>query len=36
LHPPGHEKYVNVRRPFIYLERTFDLGTQGAVFEPND
>jgi len=28
-------KYVNVRRYFIYLERSLDLGTQWAVFEPN-
>jgi len=28
-------KYVNLRRYFIYLERSIDLGTQWAVFEPN-
>lgn len=28
-------KYVNVRRYFIYLERSIDRGTQWAVFEPN-
>ncbi|HYJ03856.1 MAG TPA: phage tail sheath subtilisin-like domain-containing protein [Chthoniobacterales bacterium] len=28
-------KYVNVRRYFIYLERSIDKGTQWAVFEPN-
>ena len=28
-------KYVNVRRYFIYLERSIDLGTQWVVFEPN-
>lgn len=28
-------KYVNVRRYFAYLERSIDLGTQWAVFEPN-
>jgi uncharacterized protein len=28
-------KYVNVRRYFNYLERTVDVGTQWAVFEPN-
>ncbi|MCE9611134.1 MAG: hypothetical protein K8R23_13145 [Chthoniobacter sp.] len=28
--------YVNVRRYFIYLEHSIDLGTQWAVFEPND
>jgi phage tail sheath protein FI len=29
-------KYVNLRRYFIYLEHSIDLGTQWAVFEPND
>jgi hypothetical protein len=29
-------KYINVRRLFIYLEASLDLGTQWAVFEPND
>ena len=28
-------KYVNLRRYFIYLERSLDRGTQWAVFEPN-
>jgi uncharacterized protein len=28
-------KYVNVRRYFLYLERSIDQGTQWAVFEPN-
>ncbi len=28
-------KYVNVRRYFAYLERSIDIGTQWAVFEPN-
>jgi uncharacterized protein len=28
-------KYVNVRRYFIYLERSIDRGTQWVVFEPN-
>lgn len=28
-------KYVNVRRYFLYLERSIDMGTQWAVFEPN-
>jgi phage tail sheath protein FI len=28
-------KYVNVRRYFNYLERSVDVGTQWAVFEPN-
>lgn len=29
-------KYVNVRRLFLYLERSIDKGTQWAVFEPNN
>jgi phage tail sheath protein FI len=29
-------KYVNVRRLFNFLEASIDLGTQWAVFEPND
>jgi uncharacterized protein len=29
-------KYINVRRLFIFIERSIDLGTQWAVFEPND
>lgn len=28
-------RYVNVRRLFIYLERSIDLGTKWVVFEPN-
>lgn len=28
-------KYVNVRRYFLYLERSIDNGTKWAVFEPN-
>jgi phage tail sheath protein FI len=28
-------KYVNLRRYFIYLEHSLDLGTKWAVFEPN-
>jgi hypothetical protein len=28
-------KYLNVRRYFIYLERSIDVSTQWAVFEPN-
>jgi uncharacterized protein len=28
-------KYVNVRRLFIFIEHSIDLGTQFAVFEPN-
>jgi len=29
-------KYVNVRRLFIFIERSIEVGTQWAVFEPND
>lgn len=29
-------KYVNVRRLFLFLERSIDLGTQWVVFEPNN
>jgi phage tail sheath protein FI len=29
-------KYVNVRRLFLYLEKSIDHGTQWVVFEPND
>jgi phage tail sheath protein FI len=29
-------KYINVRRLFIFLERSIEMGTQWAVFEPND
>jgi len=28
-------KYVNVRRYFLYLERSMEKGTQWAIFEPN-
>ena len=28
-------KYINVRRYFLYLERSIEKGTQWAVFEPN-
>jgi phage tail sheath protein FI len=28
--------YINVRRLFIFIEASLDLGTQWAVFEPND
>ncbi|MCK6548973.1 phage tail sheath subtilisin-like domain-containing protein [Myxococcota bacterium] len=31
----GEWKYVNLRRYFAYLERSIDVGTQWAVFEPN-
>lgn len=36
LSPDPEWKYVNIRRYFIYLERSIDKGTQWAVFEPND
>jgi uncharacterized protein len=29
-------KYINVRRLFIFIERSIDRGTQWVVFEPND
>src|SRR5581483_3632044 len=29
-------KYVNVRRLFLYVEKSIDKGTQWVVFEPND
>lgn len=29
-------KYINVRRLFIYLEKSIEQGTQWVVFEPND
>jgi phage tail sheath protein FI len=29
-------KYINVRRLFIYIEQSIELGTQWVVFEPND
>jgi len=29
-------KYVNVRRLFIFVEKSIELGTQWVVFEPND
>lgn len=29
-------KYINVRRLFIFLEASLDVGTQWVVFEPND
>ncbi|WP_394849944.1 phage tail sheath subtilisin-like domain-containing protein [Pendulispora brunnea] len=29
-------KYINVRRLFLYLERSIDEGTQWVVFEPNN
>jgi phage tail sheath protein FI len=32
----GSWKYINVRRIFIWVERSIDEGTQWVVFEPND
>jgi phage tail sheath protein FI len=32
----GSWKYINVRRIFIFVERSIDVGTQFVVFEPND
>jgi phage tail sheath protein FI len=29
-------KYINVRRLFIFIEKSIEVGTQWAVFEPND
>jgi phage tail sheath protein FI len=29
-------KYVNVRRAFLFVERSIDEGTQCGVFEPNE
>ena len=29
-------KYINIRRLFIYVEKSIDKGTQWVVFEPND
>ena len=29
-------KYINVRRIFIYVEKSIQVGTQWVVFEPND
>jgi phage tail sheath protein FI len=29
-------KYINIRRLFIFIERSIEIGTQWAVFEPND
>ena len=29
-------KYVNVRRPFVFIEESVDKGMQWVVFEPND
>ncbi len=35
LSSDGEWKYVNVRRYFLFLERSIEKGTQWAVFEPN-
>ena len=36
LSSDGSWKYVNVRRIFIFIEASIDVGTQWVVFEPND
>lgn len=36
LSSDGMWKYVNVRRLFIFLEHSIDLGTQWVAFEPSD
>jgi phage tail sheath protein FI len=36
LSSDGSWKYINVRRIFIFVERSIDTGTQWVVFEPND
>ncbi|HWO25297.1 MAG TPA: phage tail sheath C-terminal domain-containing protein [Kofleriaceae bacterium] len=36
LSSDGAWRYINVRRIFIYVERSIDVGTQWVVFEPND
>jgi phage tail sheath protein FI len=36
LSSDGSWKYINVRRIFIWVERSIDVGTQWVVFEPND
>lgn len=36
LSSDGAWKYINVRRIFIFVERSIDVGTQWVVFEPND
>ena len=32
----GEWRYVNVRRTFLFLQKSIDQGTQWVVFEPND
>lgn len=34
--PDPDWKYINVRRLFIFIEKSIDQGTQWVVFEPND
>ena len=34
--PVSEQKYVNLRRYMVYLERSLDAGTQWVAFEPND
>ena len=34
--PDPDWKYINVRRLFIFVEQSIQLGTQWVVFEPND
>jgi hypothetical protein len=34
--PDPDWKYINVRRLFIYVEKSIQQGTQWVVFEPND
>jgi phage tail sheath protein FI len=36
LSSDGSWKYINVRRIFIFVEASIDVGTQWVVFEPND
>ncbi|HMG54728.1 MAG TPA: phage tail sheath C-terminal domain-containing protein, partial [Kofleriaceae bacterium] len=36
LSSDGSWKYINVRRIFIFVEHSIDIGTQWVVFEPND
>ncbi len=36
LSSDGAWRYINVRRIFIFVERSIDVGTQWVVFEPND
>lgn len=36
LSSDGSWRYINVRRLFIYIEQSMDIGLQWVVFEPND